>query len=120
MVGLIGGTITAELTYHLGAAVVVICAATILWTGLGLRASRAVLQRARNSGSTWPLAERGYRTATVATLLGLVVPALVVLADLMSARLTGMVLACAALAVSNHAVRFGWTLMRCGLQRPAA
>lgn len=117
MTGLMAGSISAELTYHLGAAVVVTSACTIVWTGLCLRAARVRLLAGRNEGNSWPLAQRGYRTATVATLIGVVVPALVVLADLMSARLTGMVPACAALAVSCHALRFGWILLRCGLQQ---
>lgn len=115
MTGLMARSISAELTYHLGAAVIVTGACTIVWTGLCLRAARGALQASRRLGNSWPMAQRGYRTATAATLLGVVLPALVVLADLMSARLTGMVPACAALAVSCHALRFGWILLRCGM-----
>ena len=116
MTGLMAGSISAELTYHLGAAVIVTAACAIIWTGMCLRAARTALQTSRGLGNSWPMAQRGYRTTTVATLLGIIVPALVVLADLMSARLTGMVPACAALAVSSHALRFGWILLRCGMQ----
>ena len=115
MTGLMAGSISAELTYHLGAAVIVTGACMIVWTGLCLRAARNVLQISRGLGNSWPMAQRGYRTTTVATLLGIVVPALVILADLMSARLTGMVPACAALAVSCHALRYGWIMLRCGM-----
>lgn len=120
LVGVLTGQITAELTYHMGAAVTVAAAATILWTGLSLRSARRDLLRERAAGRGWPLAERGYMVASAVTLLGLVLPAMTILADLLSARLTGMVVACVALAVSNHALRFGWVLLRCGTHRPGA
>ena len=115
LVGLSGGRINADLTYHLGAGISIAGAATILWTGWSLRGARLLLLDRRREHVGWPVAEHGYRTAAFATLFGLIIPSLVVLADLMTARLTGMILSCAALAVSQHAIRYAWVLLRCGI-----
>ena len=115
-IGLITGHISATNTYLVGAAVTALAAATILATSLCVRRARSRLHAAQRDGGRFPLAEQAYRMAAIATVVGLLLPSVVVVADLLAARLTLLVLATAALAVSNHALRYA--LVACHLALP--
>ncbi|GEM_PF-3406601 len=120
LVGLLTGQMSAHTTYRLGAAVCASAALTVASTGLCVRRVRAELHRMRAQGARFPVAEQAYRLAAGATMIGLLVPAVVIVADLLAARLTGMVLAAAALAVSSHALRYALTASSLALPAPGA
>lgn len=113
LIGLLIGEMTAQVTYRLGIATAALAAATIATTAICVRRARAALDAARKTGGRFPLAEQAYRLAVGATVLGLLLPAIIVIADLLAARLTLLLLAAAAMAVSNHALRFA--LVMCDL-----
>jgi hypothetical protein len=118
IVGLISGQITAHLTYQLGVAITAVAAATIAATGLCVRRARSMLHAAQRGGGRFPVAEQAYRLAAGTTVLGLLLPAVIVVADLLAARVTLLVLAAVAMTVSNHAMRFA--LVACELSIPSA
>lgn len=118
IVGLMTGKISAGLTYQAGVATAAVAAATIFATGLCVRRIRARLHLAATAGARYPVAEQAYRLAAGATVVGLMLPAAVIVADLLAARLTLLVLAATALAVSNHAVRYALVASHLSLPNP--
>ena len=116
LIGLISGQITAGLTYKVGVAITALAAATLFATALSVRRARRRLHVLSRDGGRFPVAEQAYRLAAGATVLGLLLPAVIVVADLLAARLTLLVVAAAAMAVSNHALRYA--LVACALSSP--
>jgi len=95
-----------ELKFALGAAICTIAAHTILWSAWILRGTRFAINRLRVQGVRVPVVDRGHALASAAVVLGLLAPGLTVLAGLVTGRDTGVAIACAVLAVSNHAMRY--------------
>ncbi len=111
LVGLSSDSMSLELKYYLGASLCTGAGHVILWAGWLLRGSRQALRSARLQGIRVPLWHRGHTLASAALVGGVVLPALVVLADLLAVRDVGLAVACALLAVSNHAMRYAWVLL---------
>ncbi len=115
LVGLLSHSLTAELTYELGVGT----SMAAVWTGLAatrvLQGSRAFLQAELRAGRRWPTSQGGLRSAGIVLLLGVLVPSAALVTALLSARLTGVELACVALAVSVHTLRYATVTMRYGL-----
>ncbi len=116
LVGLIGGTISAELTYELGAAMAMAALWALASTARILRGIRRALRERRAEAAQLPQVAGAWRQAALTTLLGLFVPTLVIIADLASARLNGVVIAGFALIVVGHPLRYA--LAVCRLQDP--
>lgn len=106
LIGLLTGKVTAGLTYHLGVAITALASVTAMSTAATIRGFRAKLTAGRAKGTRWPLAEHGYRFAAVTMMIGVLLPSVVVIADLLAARVTLLAVACAVLAVSSHALRY--------------
>lgn len=102
---------TLELRSCLATAMATLCGHTMLWTAYLLRGSRRALGQLRAEGVRVPVLERGHRLASAALVFGVLGPGLVVLADLVLARDTGLAVACSLLAVSGHAMRYAWVLL---------
>ncbi len=117
-IGLVTGRVTAQLTYHVGVGVTALAAATALSTAITIRGVRVRLRSGRPTGGRWPLAEHGYRLSAITVMIGLLLPAVVVIADLLAARLTLMAMACAMLAVSSHALRYALAITELALPPP--
>ena len=117
LVGLIGGAIRAELTYELGAAVAMAALWALASTARILRGIRRSLRAGQAAGVFLPPVAGAWRQAALTTLLGLFAPTLVIIADLASARLNGVVIAGFALIVVGHPLRYA--LAMCRLQDPA-
>ncbi len=100
-----------ELRYYLGTAMTTTGAHTILWSAWILRGSRRARRQLLASGVRVPMLERGHRLATAALLLGLILPCLVILVDLVAVTDVGLPIAGAVLAASNHAMRYGLVLL---------
>jgi hypothetical protein len=111
LIGLSSDALSLELKYFLGAALCTGCAHVILWSAWLLRGSRRYLRGLRNRGVRLPQLERAHTMASLALVFGLLVPGLLVLADLVTLRETGLAVACSVLAVSNHAMRYAWVLL---------
>lgn len=116
LVGLIGGVISAELTYELGAAMAMAALWALASTARILRGVRRALRAQQAEGGSLPSVASAWRQVALTTLLGLFVPTLVIIADLASARLNGVVIAGFALIVVGHPLRYG--LAVCRLQDP--
>ncbi|MFZ4580373.1 MAG: hypothetical protein ACOYOB_18470 [Myxococcota bacterium] len=111
LIAFASGAMGLELKIAMGAAVTAACAHTLLWSAWLLRGSRRRMDRMRKAGLRVAMLERGHSLAAATTVVGLVAPGLVVMADLLLGRDTGLVIACAVLAVSNHAMRYAWVLL---------
>ncbi len=111
LIGLSSDALSLELKYYLGASLCTGCAHVIGWSAWLLRGSRVGLRGLREQGVRVPLLERAHTMASLALVLGIMAPGLLVLADLVTLRETGLVVACAVLAVSNHAMRYAWALL---------
>jgi hypothetical protein len=111
LIAFASGAMGLDLKNAMGAAVTTACAHTLLWSAWLLRGSRRRMDRMRKVGLRIALLERGHSLAAATTVVGLVAPGLVVMADLLLGRDTGLVVACAVLAVSNHAMRYAWVLL---------
>lgn len=103
-----------ELKFALGAAICTLAAHTIFWSSWLLRGSRKAMARLRAQGIRVSLLDRGHSLASAAVVIGLLGPGLTVLAGLVTGRDTGLTVACAVLAVSNHAMRYAWVLLPLG------
>ncbi len=103
-----------ELKFALGAAICTTAAHAILWSSWLLRGSRRAIARLRAQGIRVPMLDRGHSLASAAVVLGLLAPGLTVLAGLVTGRDTGLTVACAVLAVSNHTMRYGLVLLPLG------
>lgn len=114
LIGFASRAMTVELKYTLGTAITTLGAHTILWSTWLLRGSRQAVAQMRADGVRMPLVERGHWLASAAVVAGLLVPGLVVLANLVTVRDTGLAVACSVLAVSNHAMRYAWVLLPLG------
>lgn len=112
LVGLVAGSMSAELTYELGAGTTMAALWAAATTGRVLRGIRLGLRRHQADGISQPPVERALRHAALATLLGVLVPALVIAANLATAHLNGVVLAGAALVVVGHPLRYALALGR--------
>ena len=77
-----------------------------------MRGIRQDLNALRREGVRLPPVERHFRNAAMAAILGLLVPSLLIVADLATARLTGIVLAGAALVIVGHPLRYTLSLCR--------
>lgn len=111
LIGLSSDSLSLELKYFLGASLCTGCAHVILWSAWLLRGSRRRIHALRTQGIRVPLLERAHMMASLALVFGLLVPGLLVLADLVTLRETGLAVACSVLAVSNHAMRYAWVLL---------
>ena len=100
-----------ELKYALGTAICTVAADTILWSAWLLQGARRSIVQLHRDGVRIPMLERGHAMASAVLVLGLLAPALTVLAGLVTGRDGGLTVACAVLAVSNHAMRYAWVLM---------
>jgi len=122
VIGYAADLMSVELRYYLGTAMTTTGAHTILWSAWLLRGSRRARRQLLASGVRVPLLERGHRLATLALLLGLIVPCLVILVDLVVVSDVGLPIAGAVLAASNHAMRYGLVLLPVNAfrQTPAA
>jgi small-conductance mechanosensitive channel len=112
MVGLLCGRMTAMLAYHLGAAVLIgdllVLASTAVW----LAGVRSALAGARGRFEPPAGLQQGLSIAMISALVGLLLPGLLILADLATARLSATLFACALLAVSHHSLRYAGVLLR--------
>lgn len=115
LVGLLSHSLTAEMTYELGVGT----SMAALWTSVAaarvIQGARGFLRAERKIGRRWPTSEGGLRSASIVLVLGVLVPATVLVTALLSARLTGVELACVALAVSVHTMRYATVTMRYGV-----
>lgn len=118
VIGLVGESMTAELTYELGAGTTMAALWATATTGRVMRGVRLTLRRDREQGVTAPPVERALRHAALATLAGVLVPALVIAANLATAHLNGVVLAGAALIVVGHPLRYALALCRLDAPEP--
>lgn len=120
-------TVLAAAADHLGlegrltlaAAVATLGTHALLLAGWLLRDSRRLLRQVRAAGLRAPLLERGHLLASAATVLGLALPSLAVVHDVVSGRETAMLLACGWMAAANHVMRYAWIVLG-GLRRPRA
>lgn len=119
LVGLLAGQLSAELTYELGIGT----SMAALWTTIAaarvLASARSALSAETAAGRRWPTSQGGLRSAALVLVLGVAVPATVLSTALLAARLTGVELACVALAVSVHTLRYAGVTMRYGATMPS-
>lgn len=111
LIGLSSDGMGLELKYYLGASVCSGAAHVVMWSAWLLRGSRKRRRALRDQGVRVPMLERGHALASLALVAGVVLPGLLVLADLVTGRDTGAAIACSVLAVSNHAMRYAWVLL---------
>lgn len=111
VIGYASDAMGVELKYALGTAICTVAAHTILWSAWLLQGARRAIVRLHRDGVRMPMLERGHAMASAVVVLGLLAPALTVLAGLVTGRDVGLTVACAVLAVSNHAMRYAWVLM---------
>ncbi len=110
LVGLVIGQITAELTYELAAGV----AMAALWAsgsaGRVLRGMHRLRVAEEETGLRRPRLSAALRLAMTATLLGVLLPAVVIVGELARARVAGVIVAAFALVASGHPLRYGISL----------
>ncbi len=110
LVGMVIGRITAELTYELAAGV----SMAALWAsgsaGRVLRGLHQLRAREQRAGLRRPGLDAALRLAVMATLLGVLLPAVVIVGELARARVAGVIIAAFALVASGHPLRYGLSL----------
>lgn len=111
LIGHAGGRMDAELRYYLAMACATLAAHTTGATLVVLHGVRQRLRPLRAAGIRLPTLERGYVLAAVGLVAGVLLPALVALANLLDLAADGLAVACAVTAASNHAVRYGLVLL---------
>lgn len=97
--------------FGLASAVGTLAIHALVWAAWVLRSSRQTLRRARDAQIAVPMVERGHWLASLTTVLGLIIPGLVVMTSVVSGRETGLLLACAVMAASNHVMRYAMVLI---------
>ena len=112
--GLLQGKMTAELTYEAGTGLASIALWTMVFGSRVLWRSRAILRLERRAGRRWPTSERSSRNALLILIFGVLMPVGVVTVALSSAQVSGIELACLAMALSVHGLRHAATTMRYG------
>ena len=111
LVGITADVLTREMHAFLGTAICVMAGHAVVAGTWLLRSSRRRLAVLRAAKVHAHMLERGHTLGSMALLLGLVAPGLLVLANLLVAKDIALAPACAVLAVSNHAMRYAWVLL---------
>ncbi|MCO4763625.1 MAG: hypothetical protein KC502_19090 [Myxococcales bacterium] len=114
LVGLLSRGLSAEMTYELGVGTTMVALWTSIAAGRVLHGSQRFLHQEKVAGRRWPTSRGSLRSAMLIVLFGVLTPATVMATSLLSARLTGVELACVALAVSVHTLRYATVTMRYG------
>jgi len=112
--GLMQAKMTAELTYEAGVSLSVLSFWTLCAAGRVMWRAQAFLRQERKQGRRWPTSERSSRNAMLIVTFGILTPAAVTAMALMMARITGVEMACLAMALSVHGLRHACTTMRYG------
>jgi hypothetical protein len=111
LIALVSEAASAELAAALVATLIVGSGFGLLWAVWLLLGARRVVVRARDSGMRVPSLERGYFLAAASVLVGLVVPGMLLLTNLIAGRDTGTLAACAAMVAGQHAMRYAFAAL---------
>lgn len=111
LIGLAGQPKAGELHTYLAMAVTTLCVHAALPAVLLLGQLRRGLRPLRAAGVRLSTLERGYALAGGGVVLGLLLPGLAALANLLDVVHDGLGLSCALVAASSHAVRYGLVLL---------
>lgn len=112
--------LTASGRHYITAAVCTLSAHALVWAGWLLRETRQMVRRLRQSQTRLPGLVRCHRIASAATVGGLMVPGLLLFHALVTGKELGVLVACALLGASNHALRYAWVLTSWQKRRIAA
>ncbi|MSP91289.1 MAG: hypothetical protein EXR79_05740 [Myxococcales bacterium] len=98
----------------LRSAAVVLCGHVALWATWLVAGARRRLSVVRAAGLRVPVLERGYLIATIALMGGLLLPGLVLLANLTTGNDMGTLVSCSVIILAGHATRYAWVLLQFG------
>lgn len=111
LIGLGGPSQDPQLRTFLAMAVSTLCVHATLPSVVLLGQFRRALRPLRAAGVRLSTLERGYALSAAGVVLGLLLPGLVALANLLDVVQQGLGPACALLAASSHALRYGLVLL---------